>query len=71
MFEFLKKMRREFIFSKQVQYDEQNKPCVCGCSVKVLGNIKVRHYIERLAIKQALKDANEQHPKYNGFVQIW
>lgn len=68
MFEILK---REYIFTKQVQFDGQNKPCICGHYVKTLGNIEIKAFSRNIAEKKALKIANDEHSEYKGFVQLW
>ena len=68
MFNFLK---RNYIFETMVQFDEDKRPCICGCSVKWLDKVSIKDFTERKACRKALKFINEKYPQYNGLVQIW
>ncbi len=63
--------KRNFKYETIVQFDEKNKPCICGCLVKRLEDVEINCFSSKKAEKLLLHQINKKYPQYKGLVQLW
>jgi hypothetical protein len=61
--------KRKHTFCSHVQFDEDNKPCICGTSIKELEQLTIRGRSLKRAEQEAFKRMKSQYPEYKGFLQ--
>jgi hypothetical protein len=62
---------REYPYILAVQLDENQKPCIAGCSIKWLEHIDVYYmFNQNKQINKALKHYEKYYPEYKGFLEL-